>query len=110
MSMTDPIADMLTRIRNAQSARKTSVSMPASKAKQAIARVLESEGYVTGFDTDGEGSAATLTVELKYHQGARSLKKSNASPSRVYVFIGTRIPCQPSSVGSVSPLFRRHKA
>ena len=54
MSMTDPIADMLTRIRNGQGARKLSVSMPASKAKEAVAKVLQDEGYIIGFATDGE--------------------------------------------------------
>lgn len=69
MTMTDPISDMLTRIRNGQKARKLSVSMPASKAKEAIARVLEDEGYITGFVTGGEGASRTLTVELKYFDG-----------------------------------------
>ena len=69
MTMTDPIADMLTRIRNGQKARKVSVSMPASKAKEAVARVLEDEGYITGFATDGEGASRSLTVELKYFDG-----------------------------------------
>lgn len=69
MTMTDPISDMLTRIRNGQKARKLSVSMPASKAKEAIARVLEDEGYITGFATDGEGALRSLTVELKYFDG-----------------------------------------
>ena len=64
MTMTDPISDMLTRIRNGQKARKVSVSMPASKAKEAIARVLEDEGYVTGFATEGEGASRTLSVEV----------------------------------------------
>ena len=69
MSMTDPIADMLTRIRNGQSARKVSVSMPASKAKEAVAKVLQDEGYIVGFATDGEGATKELTVELKYFEG-----------------------------------------
>ena len=69
MSMTDPIADMLTRIRNGQKARMVSVAMPASKAKEAVAKVLKDEGYVTGFSTDGEGAARSLTVELKYFEG-----------------------------------------
>lgn len=69
MTMTDPISDMLTRIRNGQKARKVSVSMPASKAKEAIARVLEEEGYITGFATEGEGASRVLTVELKYFDG-----------------------------------------
>jgi small subunit ribosomal protein S8 len=66
--MTDPIADMLTRIRNAQTARKPSVTLPASKQKLAVAKVLEQEGYlaaVSAGDTDGK---PTLTLELKYYQ------------------------------------------
>ena len=74
MSMTDPIADMLTRIRNGQKARKVSVAMPASKEKQAIAAVLKDEGYITDFETAGEGAEATLSVELKYFEGAPSSK------------------------------------
>jgi small subunit ribosomal protein S8 len=69
MTMTDPIADMLTRIRNGQKARKVSVSMPASTAKEAVAKVLKDEGYITGFSTDGEGVKKQLSVELKYFEG-----------------------------------------
>jgi len=69
MSMTDPIADMLTRIRNGQKARKVSVSMPASTAKEAVAKVLKDEGYITGYASDGEGAAKQLSVELKYFEG-----------------------------------------
>lgn len=69
MSMTDPIADMLTRIRNGQKARKVTVSMPASTAKEAIAAVLKDEGYIIGFGVSGEGSSKTLEVELKYYEG-----------------------------------------
>jgi small subunit ribosomal protein S8 len=68
MSMTDPIADMLTRIRNAQTARKPSVTLPASKQKLAVAKVLEQEGYlasVTAEEVDGKN---TLTLGLKYYQ------------------------------------------
>ena len=75
MSMNDPISDMLTRIRNGQKARKVAVSMPASKAKTAIAKVLQDEGYITGFATDGEGATAELTVELKYFDGAPVIEK-----------------------------------
>lgn len=64
--MTDPIADMLTRIRNGQKARKVAVTMPASKLKLAIASVLEQEGYVTGVSADSEGAKQSMTVELKY--------------------------------------------
>ena len=69
MSMSDPIADMLTRIRNAQSANKTSVSMPASKTKSAIANLLKEEGYVADFETVTEDSKPVMTVALKYYEG-----------------------------------------
>jgi small subunit ribosomal protein S8 len=69
MSMTDPIADMLTRIRNGQKARKVSVSMPSSTAKVAVAKVLKDEGYVTDYSTETEGVKTELTVELKYYEG-----------------------------------------
>jgi len=69
MSMTDPISDMLTRIRNGQKARKVSVSMPASTVKSAIGAVLKEEGYIIDFETTGEGAEKTLTVELKYFEG-----------------------------------------
>ena len=75
MSMTDPIADMLTRIRNGQTARKVAVSMPASKSKEAVAKVLEDEGYITGFAVDGEGAAKELTIELKYFEGTPVIEK-----------------------------------
>jgi small subunit ribosomal protein S8 len=69
MSMTDPIADLLTRIRNAQVARKTEVSMSSSKVKTAIARVLKDEGYVEDFRLGNEDGKATLTIALKYYEG-----------------------------------------
>jgi len=69
MSMSDPVADMLTRIRNAQQAAKVSVSMPASKLKAAIAQVLKDEGYIDDFVVRGEGSSRDLTIGLKYYAG-----------------------------------------
>ncbi len=75
MTMNDPISDMLTRIRNGQKARKVSVSMPASKAKEAVAKVLKDEGYITGFSTEGEGSSSALTVELKYFEGVPVIER-----------------------------------
>ena len=69
MSMTDPIADMLTRIRNGQKAKKVSVSMPASKLKLAIAKVLAAEGYLTEVSSYDEGVKRTMTITLKYHEG-----------------------------------------
>ena len=75
MSMTDPIADLLTRIRNAQSAKKLSVTMPASKLKEAVAKVLEEEGYVTSVERAEEEGKSTLTVNLKYHEGRGVIDK-----------------------------------
>ena len=69
MSMSDPIADMLTRIRNAQSVEKPVVSMPSSKLKVAIAQVLKDEGYIDGFAVKAEGVKAELEISLKYYAG-----------------------------------------
>lgn len=67
--MTDPIADMLTRIRNAQSVEKASVTMPSSKLKVAIAQVLKDEGYVENFVVIGESAKPELQITLKYYAG-----------------------------------------
>lgn len=75
MSMTDPIADMLTRVRNGQKARMVSISMPASKAKEAVAKVLKDEGYITNYSTDGAGAAKSLNVELKYFEGVPVIER-----------------------------------
>jgi small subunit ribosomal protein S8 len=69
MSMSDPIADMLTRIRNAQSVDKAVVAMPSSKVKVAIAQVLKDEGYIDGFTVRGEGGKTQLEIALKYYAG-----------------------------------------
>jgi len=69
MSMSDPIADMLTRIRNAQSVEKPVVSMPSSKLKVAIAQVLKDEGYIDAFEIKTEGVKSELEISLKYYAG-----------------------------------------
>jgi small subunit ribosomal protein S8 len=69
MSMSDPIADMLTRIRNAQQAQKGAVAMPSSKLKVAIAQVLKDEGYIDDFAVRGEGASRELNIALKYYAG-----------------------------------------
>jgi small subunit ribosomal protein S8 len=69
MSMSDPIADMLTRIRNAQGVQKTNVSMPSSKVKVAIANVLKDEGYIEDFAVSTEGGKSELNIGLKYYVG-----------------------------------------
>lgn len=87
MSMTDPIADMLTRIRNGQKARMVSVSMPASNAKEAVAKVLKQEGYITDYSTDGEGATRSLTIELKYFDGVpviERIQRASRPGLRVY--------------------------
>jgi small subunit ribosomal protein S8 len=69
MSMSDPIADMLTRIRNAQMVEKTSVVMPSSKLKTAIAQVLKDEGYIDGFAVKSTDGKSELEIALKYYAG-----------------------------------------
>jgi small subunit ribosomal protein S8 len=76
MSMSDPIADMLTRIRNAQMAAKAAVAMPASKVKAAIAAVLKDEGYVEDFAVKSlPGNKAELEISLKYYAGRPVIEK-----------------------------------
>ena len=75
MSMSDPIADMLTRIRNAQSVNKLSVSMPASKLKGAIANVLKDEGYIDDFAVLPNDGKPVLSISLKYYAGRPVIEK-----------------------------------
>ncbi|HEY8010563.1 MAG TPA: 30S ribosomal protein S8 [Rudaea sp.] len=88
MSMTDPIADMFTRIRNAQAMAKPTVRMPASKTKQAIAKVLKDEGYVRDFQVNkAENNKAELEIALKYFEGKpaiESISRVSRSGLRVY--------------------------
>ena len=86
MSMQDPIADFLTRIRNAQATERADVTMPSSKLKVAICGVLRSEGYIDGFRVS-DGSKPELTVDLKYHNGVpviEELKRVSRPGLRVY--------------------------
>jgi small subunit ribosomal protein S8 len=75
MSMSDPIADMLTRIRNAQGVKKTSVAMPSSKVKVAIANVLKDEGYIEDFAVTEANGKAELKIGLKYYAGAPVIER-----------------------------------
>lgn len=75
MSMSDPIADMLTRIRNAQMVEHSSVSMPSSKVKVAIAQVLKDEGYIEDFRVTKDKAKATLEIALKYYAGRPVIEK-----------------------------------
>ena len=85
--MTDPIADMLTRIRNGQRAGKVSVSMPSSKLKASIAQVLKDEGYIADFNTSDEAGKSVMSVDLKYYDGQpviENLKRISRPGLRIY--------------------------
>ena len=85
--MTDPIADLLTRIRNGQSANKTEVSMPSSRLKSAIAQVLKDEGFITDFTTADEDGKPVLSVVLKYYDGKpviEMIKRASRPGLRLY--------------------------
>ena len=87
MSMTDPVADMLTRIRNGQAANKESVKLPSSKLKKAIANVLKEEGYITDFKIQEKGNHREMTVVLKYHNGVpviEEVKRISKPGLRIY--------------------------
>jgi len=88
MSMNDPIADMLSRVKNAQAVNKTEVVMPSSKTKQAIAAVLKDEGYIRDFRVEEEGIKANLLIELKYvdGQGAIEILRRVSSPGKRQYF------------------------
>ena len=75
MSMSDPIADMLTRIRNAQASDKVTVVVPASKVKKAIAQVLVDEGYIEGFTAKSEDGHPVIEIGLKYYAGRPVIEK-----------------------------------
>ncbi|MDH3354567.1 MAG: 30S ribosomal protein S8 [Chromatiales bacterium] len=87
MSMTDPIADMLTRVRNGQSAAKMEVSMPLSKLKKSVAVVLKDEGYISDFNEQDIDGKPTLNITLKYFQGKpviEMIKRVSRPGRRVY--------------------------
>jgi small subunit ribosomal protein S8 len=75
MSMSDPISDMLTRIRNGQGANKVTVDVPSSNVKQAIAKVLKDEGFIEDFSVSKEGVKSTIVVTLKYYMGEPVITK-----------------------------------
>ncbi len=84
--MTDPIADMLTRLRNGQAAEKVSVRVPASRVKRAIAQVLKDEGYIEDYSEIGEGAKRVLEIKLKYHEGRPVIERleRKSVPGRRY--------------------------
>lgn len=87
MSMSDPIADMLTRIRNGQSAGKKSIKQPSSKLKLSIAKVLKDEGYIVDFSAETIGSHSEMTIDLKYYKGVpviEEIKRISRPGLRIY--------------------------
>ncbi|MDX1902001.1 MAG: 30S ribosomal protein S8 [Gammaproteobacteria bacterium] len=115
MSMQDPIADMLTRIRNAQAVGETNISLPASQLKKAILNVLQQEGYINSFEVSEETVAAkgkrkatktgksSLAVELKYYQGKpviQKIKRISKPSMRVYRGVND-LPVVTSGLGIV---------
>ena len=103
MSMSDPIADMLTRIRNAHMVDKKEVNIPASNLKSAIASVMQQEGYFESFSVDGEAATKTLTIKLKYYDDKPvidSLERISKPSLRVYVK-STEMPSVMNGLGIV---------
>ena len=84
MSMSDPIADMLTRIRNAQGVQKTTVAMPSSKVKVAIANVLKDEGYIEDYAVSEADGKAELKIGLKYYAGRPVIERVSRPGLRIY--------------------------
>ncbi|MBL4894791.1 MAG: 30S ribosomal protein S8 [Emcibacter sp.] len=87
MSMSDPLADMLTRIRNGQRVNKETVSSPASNMRQRVLDVLEREGFIRGYNRDENGGKPQISIELKYHEGSpviREIKRISKPGLRVY--------------------------
>jgi len=100
MSMQDTIADMLTRIRNAQIVNKAFVEMPSSKMKVSVAKVLKDEGYITNYETISEGVLTTLKITLKYHEGQpviSSIKRVSKPGLRVY----SKVESMPKVLGGL---------
>ena len=100
MSMTDPIADLLTRIRNAQSAGKPTVGVGASKLKLAILKVLKEEGYIGGYNVDVAGAKSTLSIELKYHEGRPVIDRGKDELPKVLGGLGVAVVSTPQGIMS----------
>lgn len=101
MSMSDPIADMLARIKNAQAVSKRVVNMPASKGKIAIAEVLKDEGYIRGYSIEEDGAKRVLSIELKYVAGRGVIDRLErySLPSRRRYFASGDLPRVQNGLG-----------
>ena len=102
MSMQDPVADMLTRIRNGQMANKTSVEMPSSKLKLAIAQVLKEEGYIDSYEVISAGNKPSLALALRYYAGKPVIEsiKRVSSPSLKRYFSAANLPKVKGGLGT----------
>ena len=103
MSMSDPIADMLTRIRNGHAVRSVSVSMPSSGMKEAVGRVLQEEGFIDGYTVTEEKGKKTLTVALRHFEGdpvINQLQRVSRPGKRVYCH-SSDIPAVNNGLGVV---------
>jgi len=103
MSMSDPIADMLTRIRNGYAVRSVTVSMPSSGVKEAVGRVLQEEGFIDGSTVTEENGKKTLTVSLRYFEGdpvIKQLQRVSRPGKRVYCH-SSEIPAVNNGLGVV---------
>ena len=111
MSMSDPIADMITRIRNANTAKHDTVEIPASKMKKAIADILLSEGYVQAVDIIEDGKFETIKITLKYgvDKNEKIITGLRESLSRVFVYMQVRMSFQEYLVDSELQLFQQTK-
>ena len=101
MTMSDPLGDMLTRIRNAQMRRKSMVSTPGSRLRQSVLDVLQAEGYIRGYSTVEEDGRSELQIELKYYDGEpviREIQRVSRPGRRVYSSVRT-IPRVASGLG-----------
>ena len=111
MQITDPIADMLTRIRNAGTAKHETVDVPASKMKTAIAQILLDEGYIKGFQIIDDGTQGIIRVTLKYLPGkVKAIQGLRRVSSPACAFTRARTSCPRSSKASASLSFQHPRA
>lgn len=107
MTMTDPLGDMLTRIRNGASRRKSSVTTPASKLRARVLDVLQAEGYIRGYtETDFGNGKAEIEIELKYYEGASVIREIGRVSKPAAEFMSRSSPFRRSRTASASPSFR----
>ena len=107
MSMSDPLGDMLTRIRNGQQARKDSIVTPASRLRARVLDVLQREGYIRGYVPVLDGAHQNLRIDLKYFEGRPASSTLPACPSPAAAFTAAPPSCRAFATAWVSPLFRR---